>query len=278
MEAGLLDPADWSAIPVGGGWTEDPAAERQPARVRKDFDLDRPITRARLYVTAHGLYEVEINGLRVGSEILAPGWTVYPHRLRYRTHDVTAHLATGTNVIGAWLGDGWYRGKYGFDGGTRNIYGTDQALIAQLEVTYDDGTTAVIATDATWTAATGPIASSGLYEGEHFDARLDDPYWATRTPEQYAEWTPVRLGNRNPRTLVAPRARPCAAPRRWPLSPSRERPTAVTSSTSARTSSAGSASPPTAPPAPPSPSATPKCSRTENWPPSPCARRTPPTP
>ncbi|MFF8536467.1 family 78 glycoside hydrolase catalytic domain [Streptomyces sp. NPDC015532] len=208
VEAGLLDPADWSAMPVGGGWAEDPAAERQPARVRKDFDLDRPITRARLYVTAHGLYEVEINGLRVGSEILAPGWTVYPHRLRYRTHDVTAHLATGTNVIGAWLGDGWYRGKYGFDGGTRNIYGTDQALIAQLEVTYDDGTTTVIATDATWTAATGPIASSGLYEGEHFDARLDDPYWATRAPEQHTEWTPVRLGNRNPRTLVAPQGPP----------------------------------------------------------------------
>ncbi|MGW7649502.1 family 78 glycoside hydrolase catalytic domain [Streptomyces bobili] len=202
VEAGLLDPADWQAVPVGAGWDEDPAAQRRPARVRKDFRLDRPVARARLYVTAHGLYEVEINGRRVGDEALAPGWTVYPHRLRYRTHDVTAHLDRGANTIGAWLGDGWYRGKYGFDGGTRNIYGTDQSLIAQLEVTYDDGTTAVVATDATWSAAPGPILTSGLYEGETFDARLDDPNWAT--PQASWTGTPVAVGSRDPHTLVAP--------------------------------------------------------------------------
>ncbi|MER7485842.1 family 78 glycoside hydrolase catalytic domain [Streptomyces sp. NPDC126497] len=202
-EAGLLRPADWQAVPVGAGWDEDPEAERRPARVRKDFRLERPVTRARLYVTAHGLYEVEINGHRVGDEILAPGWTVYPHRLRYRTHDVTGQLTTGANTIGAWLGDGWYRGKYGFDGGTRNIYGTDQSLIAQLEVTYDDGTTTVVATDGSWTAAPGPILTSGLYEGETFDARLDDPRWATPQASD-AGWTPVRTGIRDPATLVAP--------------------------------------------------------------------------
>ncbi|CAM5645238.1 hypothetical protein SALBM135S_03003 [Streptomyces alboniger] len=175
VEAGLLDPADWRAVPVGADWDEDPESERRPARVRKDFRLHRPVARARLYVTAHGLYEVEINGHPVGDEALAPGWTVYPHRLRYRTHDVTAHLTEGANTVGAWLGDGWYRGKYGFDGGTRNIYGTDQSLIAQLEVEYDDGTTHVVATDGTWKAAPGPILTSGLYEGEVFDARLHHP-------------------------------------------------------------------------------------------------------
>ncbi|MFF7445974.1 MULTISPECIES: family 78 glycoside hydrolase catalytic domain [unclassified Streptomyces] len=207
VEAGLLDPADWAAVPVGAGWDEDPHADRRPARVRKDFRLDRPVARARLYVTAHGLHEVEINGRRVGDEILAPGWTVYPHRLRYRTHDVTDHLTEGANTIGAWLGDGWYRGRYGFDGGTRNIYGTDQCLIAQLEVTYDDGTTRVIATDRTWTAAPGPILSSGLYEGETFDARLHDLGWATpRTSD--APWPPVHVHNRDPHTLVAPQGPP----------------------------------------------------------------------
>ncbi|MFE6331950.1 family 78 glycoside hydrolase catalytic domain [Streptomyces sp. NPDC057798] len=208
VEAGLLDPADWRAVPVGGGWAEDPDAERRPARVRKDFHLERPVVRARLYVSAHGLYEVEINGRRVGEEILAPGWTVYPHRLRYRTHDVTGHLTEGANTVGAWLGDGWYRGKYGFDGGTRNIYGTEQALIAQLEVTFDDGTTAVVATDETWSAAPGPIMRSGLYEGEVFDARLDDPGWSTPAAADHAEWTPVRPGSRDPRTLVAPQGPP----------------------------------------------------------------------
>ncbi|MFG2926411.1 family 78 glycoside hydrolase catalytic domain [Streptomyces sp. NPDC048305] len=204
VEAGLLDPSDWRAVPVGAAWDEDPAAERRPARVRKDFRLRGHVARARLHVTAHGLYEVEINGARVGDEALAPGWTVYPERLRYRTHDVTAHLTEGENTIGAWLGDGWYRGKYGFDGGTRNIYGTDQSLIAQLEVEYDDGTNTVVATDGTWRAAPGPILTSGLYEGETFDARLHDPAWATPAGADTGEWTPVRTGSRDPGTLVAP--------------------------------------------------------------------------
>ncbi|GAA4811077.1 family 78 glycoside hydrolase catalytic domain [Streptomyces ziwulingensis] len=204
VEAGLLEPADWSAVPVGAGWDEDPQAMRRPARVRKDFSLTRPVARARLHVTAHGLYEVEINGRRVGDEILAPGWTVYPHRLRYRTHDVTDRLTDGANTLGAWLADGWYRGKYGFDGGTRNIYGTDQSLIAQLEVIYDDGTTAVIATDHTWRAAPGPVLTSGLYEGETFDARLHDPAWATPSGADTGEWSAVRTGTRDPATLVAP--------------------------------------------------------------------------
>ncbi|MFH9861354.1 family 78 glycoside hydrolase catalytic domain [Streptomyces sp. NPDC017202] len=202
VEAGLLEPADWCAVPVGADGDEDPGAMRRPVRVRRDFRLERPVARARLYVTAHGLYEAEINGRRVGDEILAPGWTVYPHRLRYRTHDVTAHLTEGANTIGAWLGDGWYRGKYGFDGGTRNIYGTDQSLVAQLEVTHDDGTTTVVATDGTWSAAPGPILTSGLYEGETFDARLHDPHWAT--PRGSRDGTPVAVGRRDPSTLVAP--------------------------------------------------------------------------
>ncbi|MGV9455342.1 family 78 glycoside hydrolase catalytic domain [Streptomyces sp. NPDC003635] len=204
VEAGLLDPADWRAMPVRAGWDEDLEATRRPARIRRDFRLERPVARARLYVSAHGLYEAEINGRRVGDEALAPGWTVYPHRLRYRTHDVTGHLTVGANTIGAWLGDGWYRGKYGFDGGTRNIYGTDQSLLAQLEITYDDGGTVVLATDGTWTAAQSPILASGLYEGETYDARLDEPGWSAPGHAASGDWQPVRVTERNPATLVAP--------------------------------------------------------------------------
>ncbi|MEU2250931.1 family 78 glycoside hydrolase catalytic domain [Streptomyces sp. NPDC019224] len=208
VEAGLLEPEDWTAVPVGANWEEDPTAERRPARVRKDFlAAGKPIAHARLYITAHGLYEAELNGHRVGDEALAPGWTVYHHRLRYRTHDVTSLLVPGANTLGAWLGDGWYRGTYGFDGGTRNIYGTDQSLIAQLEITYTDGTVTVVATDPTWHAAFGPILTSGLYEGETFDARLDDPHWATPSASPDG-WTPVRTGSRDTRTLVAPEGPP----------------------------------------------------------------------
>ncbi|MFE6821896.1 family 78 glycoside hydrolase catalytic domain [Streptomyces sp. NPDC057690] len=205
-EAGLLEPSDWRAVPVGPAWQEDPDSDRRPGRVRRDFTLTGPVARARLYVTAHGLYEAELNGRRVGDDALSPGWTVYGERLRYRTYDVTGHLTEGANTLGAWLGDGWYRGRLGFDGGTRNLYGSDLSLIAQLEVTHEDGTTTVLATDGSWTAAPGPILFSGLYEGETFDARLDDPGWAT--PRAAADGSPVAVGSRDPRTLVAPQGPP----------------------------------------------------------------------
>ncbi len=204
VEGGLLRPSDWSARPVGAAWPEDPESDRRPARVRKDFSLPRRVVRARLYITAHGLYEAEINGHRVGDDILSPGWTVYGRRLRYRTYDVTAHLTEGANTIGAWLGDGWYRGRIGFDGGHRNLYGTDQSLLAQLEVVHDDGSTTLVATDASWRAATGPILFSGLYEGETFDARLHDPAWSTPGGDNDGAWTPVAVHTRDPRTLIAP--------------------------------------------------------------------------
>jgi alpha-L-rhamnosidase len=197
VQAGLLRAEDWRAVPVAGAWQEDPAADRRPARVRREFDLTRPVVAARLYVTAHGLYEMEINGSRVGDDALSPGWTVYPKRLRYYTYDVTVLLAEGRNAMGGWLGDGWYRGRIGFEGGTSNIYGSDLSLIAQLEVTHDDGTV---------TAARGPILSSGLYDGEHFDAREHDPAWSR--PGGGADWTPVRVGTRDPDTIVAAQGPP----------------------------------------------------------------------
>jgi hypothetical protein len=133
---------------------------------------------ARLYVTAHGLYEIEINGQRAGDHALAPGWTSYAHRLRYQTHDVTGHLRGGANAIGAWLADGWYRGRLGFGGGHANLYGDRVALIAQLEITYCDETIATIGTDGSWRAAHSPIASSGLLDGETYDACQEWPGWS----------------------------------------------------------------------------------------------------
>ncbi|MFD3454865.1 family 78 glycoside hydrolase catalytic domain [Streptomyces sp. NPDC058691] len=208
VEAGLLEPGDWRAVPVGAAWPEEPDSDRRPARVRRDFALSRPITRARLYITAHGLYEAEINGHRVGDDTVSPGWTVYGERLRYYTYDVTSLLTEGANTIGAWLGDGWYRGRFGFDGGHRDLYGSDQSLIAQLEVTHDDGSTTVIATDPTWQASAGPILFSGLYDGETFDARLHDARWSTPHGGRGGHWEPVATGSRNPDTLIAPKGAP----------------------------------------------------------------------
>jgi alpha-L-rhamnosidase len=107
--------------------------------LRREFTVRPGVKAARLYITALGLYEAQINGVVVGDHVLAPGWTVYDARLRYQTFDVTALLQEGPNAIGAILGDGWFRGRIGFGGGRRNIYGERLALLAQLEIEYADG-------------------------------------------------------------------------------------------------------------------------------------------
>jgi alpha-L-rhamnosidase len=200
VEAALLQPGDWSARPVGPAWPEDPEADRRPARVRREFTVERPVVSARLYASAHGVYEAEINGVRVGDDILSPGWTVYEKRLRYRTYDVTSLLRPGRNAIGAWLGDGWYRGRLGFNGGTRNLYGHDQSFIGQLEIRHDDGSLTTVATDSSWSAGFGPIRASGLYDGEVFDAREHDPGWSM--PGAGGDWSAVAVGTRDPATLT----------------------------------------------------------------------------
>lgn len=204
VEAGLLEGSDWTAVPVGGAWPETAGTDRRPSRVRKAFDVDDTIVSARLYASAHGVFEAEINGVRVGDDILAPGWTSYEHRLRYRTYDVTDVLRPGSNVIGAWLGDGWYRGRLGFNGGYHDLYGTDLAFIAQLEVTTADGVTHVIATDDSWQAAPSPILFSGLYDGEQHDLRLDEPGWSeANATTSVGDWSPVATGSLGSTHLVA---------------------------------------------------------------------------
>ncbi|GAA2342188.1 alpha-L-rhamnosidase [Saccharopolyspora halophila] len=201
VERGLTA-EDWVALPVGGDPGE-PGTERRPSLVRRGFALRGPIASARLRVSAHGLAEVEINGRRVGEDVLSPGWSVYSRRLRYRTHDVTDLLGEGANAIGAWLADGWYRGRIGFHGGARDRYGTDQSLIAQLEVRYADGGRETIATGPDWRAADSPILTSSIYDGETFDAR-EVPHGWSEPGFDDTGWSPAHVFERDPATLVAP--------------------------------------------------------------------------
>ncbi|WP_194397306.1 family 78 glycoside hydrolase catalytic domain [Microbacterium atlanticum] len=172
---------DWQVDFVSPSERADAGEPRPGYLLRASFDLGalaaELISRARIYSTAHGVYELELNGRPVSDDRLAPGWTSYRHRLRYQTHDITDRLRSGVNVVGAWLADGWYRGHIGFDGGLWDIYGTDVALLLQLEVTTIDGATSVV--PLTWRWAPSPIAAVGLYEGETFDARRHDPLWST---------------------------------------------------------------------------------------------------
>ena len=203
IEAGLLDSSDWTARFITPDWDEDTSQPQPCPLLRRDFTARGSIERARLYVSALGVYEIELNGTRVGDEIFAPGWTSYSHRLRYATHDVTALLREGDNAIGAILGDGWYRGLFGFGGGRRNIYGDRLALLAQLEITYADGTTDVIASDGSWRAATGPTLASDIYGGETYDARLERDGWSSAGYDDH-DWSGVRILEQDLSVLVAP--------------------------------------------------------------------------
>jgi len=211
LETGLLDPDDWVARPIGATRNENPHSdERRPSLVRTTFVVGAGLVHARLYATAHGVYEAEVNGTRVGNDALSPGWTVYGARLRYYTYDVTAALSPGANTIGAWLGDGWYRGRLGWRGGFRNVYGTDQSFLGQLELTYADGSREVVATDGTWRSAPSPIIASGLYDGEDYDAREEQQGWSSPRFDDSA-WEGVQERHRDTATLVAPTAPPVRA-------------------------------------------------------------------
>lgn len=204
VEAGLLAPTDWRARFITPAWDEDTSVDQPAPLLRRAFTLREKPARARLYVTALGVYEAQINGARVGDHLLAPGWSSFDHRLRYQTFDVTAMLRAGENAVGAIVGDGWYRGRLGFPGmGGRNLYGDRLGLLAQLEVTYAGGATETIVTDEAWRSATGPVIASSIYDGETYDARLGQPGWASPGFAD-SDWRGVRIIERGLATLVAP--------------------------------------------------------------------------
>ncbi|MEV0383210.1 family 78 glycoside hydrolase catalytic domain [Nonomuraea sp. NPDC050643] len=207
VETGLLEPADWQAEAAAPPLDLLGVPDGPALLLRRDFTLRAPVASARLYITAHGVFEAEINGVVVGDDVLAPGWSSYGHRLRYRTHDVTALLREGGNAIGATLADGWYRGRIGFLGGKTDLYGDRTALIAQLEVTYADGTTDVVVTDGSWRCASGPVTATSLYDGEKHDDRLLPTGWS-RPGFDDASWLPADALAHDPALLVAPTGPP----------------------------------------------------------------------
>lgn len=224
VEAGLLEGGDWTARFVTPTWEEDSDRPRPGPLLRREFELRPGLKQARLYITALGVYEPYLNGSPVGDHVMAPGWTSYHHRLRYQTFDVTTLLHPGRNAIGAMLGDGWFRGRLGFGGGRPNLYGDRLALLAQLEVEYADGSTQRVVTDETWQAAPGPILANDIYNGETYDARLEQPGWSE--PGFAAQsWSGVRLLDWDYSTLFAPLGPPVRrieliAPRSITRSPS----------------------------------------------------------
>ena len=202
-----LDAASWQArlIEPGRRLGRGPAA-----LLRREFTVHGAVAAARLYATAHGVYVAEINGRRVGDDVLAPGWTSYHRRLRYQTYDVTGLLRPGVNAIGFQVADGWWRGRLGFVPDARDTYGTALGLLAQLEITGADGGRVVIGTGRAWRCATGPILAADLYDGERYDAGRELPGWS-RPGFDDSGWDAGRVGDLDAATLVAPDGPPVRA-------------------------------------------------------------------
>ncbi|MDR1077684.1 MAG: alpha-L-rhamnosidase N-terminal domain-containing protein, partial [Propionibacteriaceae bacterium] len=192
IEAGLLEPTDWSVPWVVVDQRDEDQSGPGPAyRARTEFSWSGSGP-ARLYLTGHGLVDVELNGRAVSDELLAPGWTSYRHRVVYRALDVSQSLQPGANAIGVTVADGWYRGKLGFNGGaSRATYGSDLAFLLQLEAVDPAGPRALIGPAATWKVAPSPVVSAGLYEGEVIEAGLIEPDWSRAGFDDQA-WRPAR--------------------------------------------------------------------------------------
>jgi alpha-L-rhamnosidase len=205
-EMGLLEPGDWKASWIEPDLSEDVTKPGPVPMLRREFRLRGPVERARAYVTAHGLYELYLNGQRVGDQLFTPGWTSYNKRLQYQTYDVTPLLRMGANAVGALLGNGWYRGSLGGQG-RRNIYGDRSALLAQIEVTYKDGRRETIGSDSGWRTSAGPILMSEIYDGETYDARLEKSGWATAGFDDRA-WSGVKVADGRQAALMAPAGPP----------------------------------------------------------------------
>ena len=176
-EVGLADPRDWSAQWIGPHEAERaPAGERPAHQLRHGVTLDGAPVRARVYATAHGLYELFLNGSRVGDLELTPGTTAYRSQLDVQTYDVTQLLVPGNNVLGAVLSDGWWRGQVGF---TREVdcFGTDLALLVQLEAELENGAQVTHGTGPGWTTATGEIVRADLIAGEAVDLHRGHDGW-----------------------------------------------------------------------------------------------------
>lgn len=159
--------------------------------LRKEFTLDPghgAVVAATLLVTAHGIVEPTINGTPVSDEVLTPGWSSYEWRLRYRSHDVT-DLVTDTSVIGLALGNGWFRGRLGWDG-ARAHYGSELAALAELHVEFADGHRQVVGTDDTWQAGPSPTVENDLYDGQTIDARRTSTGW-TQPGAELTGWVGV---------------------------------------------------------------------------------------
>ena len=185
---GLLNFSDWKGVfishDVGYNTTDKyDSLYLPPARyLRKSFTPKKKVKKAVAYSTALGLYELRLNGSKVGDAYFLPGWTDYNKRVYYQTFDITDQLKQGENVIGAVIADGWYAGYIGYGlfvrlDKVREYYGVNPSFMGQIQIEYEDGTIETIASDTSWKSNQGAIREADILMGETHDARLEHTGW-----------------------------------------------------------------------------------------------------
>ena len=175
FETGLYDASEWTAKWIGSGET---GTTLRSIMLRKEFNVAKPIQSARLYVTGLGNYTANINGEKVGNDLLTPAWTDYRVRINYQIYDVTPMLNEGENAIGAMLGNMWWSSGMGWAGAQMYYTKTGPLrLLAQLQIDYTDGSTETVISDDSWAITPSPIVYDHIYHGEHYDARLEQKGW-----------------------------------------------------------------------------------------------------
>ncbi len=197
-----FEPGDWKAQMISAETKED-AADSKGTYVRKKFVTTKKVKQAYLCCTAYGLYQAYIDGKKIGTDELTPGWTSYEKHLLYQMYDVTELFQNNINqtpgvqdgpakhCIGAMLGAGYYKGKMGFLG-LRNNYGAQTGFLAQLHINYEDNTTEIIGTDESWQAADSPILFSEIYDGEIYDTGREIRDWCNSNGDE-GTWRAVEI-------------------------------------------------------------------------------------
>jgi alpha-L-rhamnosidase len=167
----LLAKEDWKAKWISSGLPADSVNGRVPFFANQ-FVIKKQVSSVRAFVTAKGVYEAQINGSRVGDSYLNPGWTSYNKHLQYQVYDLTKQIKQGTNIIHVQVGSGWFRSRLGWQN-NQNYYGSQTALLWQLEISYQDGSKETVISDKNWQVGYTSIVSSEIYDGEHIDTRIN---------------------------------------------------------------------------------------------------------
>jgi alpha-L-rhamnosidase len=199
-----------AAIGAGKSWTPFNSKARAPTMglpptvLRREWNLSTSPKRARISATALGIYEIRINGKRVGEEYFAPGWTDYAKRVQVQTYDITPLLRKGRNAIVATLADGWYAGKLGWAANAEDPWAI-YPLRFRARLFIEGDNSASIVTDSSWKASTGPVRLASLYNGEKYDAR-DEQIGIDRPGFDDSDWQPANAKALNHRLVATPGA------------------------------------------------------------------------